>query len=102
MPEFREATLANGLRIAAESDTRGYSAAFGYFIRAGARDEKDQEAGLSLEVDWTVTLAPALVDQAKVRFGPDSVTLRGTGVGGTTEPEKVMGLEKLLVWTCPR
>lgn len=47
MPDFREATLDNGLRIAAEIDTRGYSAAFGYFVRAGSRDESDQEAGLS-------------------------------------------------------
>ncbi len=47
MPEFREATLPSGLRIAAEIDQRGYSAAFGYFIRAGSRDEVDLESGLS-------------------------------------------------------
>lgn len=47
MPEFREATLSNGLRIAAEIDQRGYSAAFGYFVRAGSRDEVDAESGLS-------------------------------------------------------
>ena len=47
MPEFRETTLSNGLRIAAEIDDRGYSAAYGYFVRAGARDEVDCEAGLS-------------------------------------------------------
>lgn len=47
MPEFRHATLSNGLRIAAEIDRRGYSAAIGYFVRAGACDETDPEAGLS-------------------------------------------------------
>lgn len=47
MPEFRETTLSNGLRIVAETDKRGYSAAFGYFVRAGSRDECDQESGLS-------------------------------------------------------
>ena len=47
MPEFRETTLANGLRIAAEVDGRGYSAALGYFVRAGSRDEVDSESGLS-------------------------------------------------------
>lgn len=47
MPEFRETTLANGLRIAAEIDARGYSAALGYFVRAGSRDEVDLESGLS-------------------------------------------------------
>lgn len=47
MPKFREATLPNGLRIAAETDGRGYSAAFGFFVRAGSRDEVDVESGLS-------------------------------------------------------
>lgn len=47
MSEFRHATLPNGLRIAAEIDTRGYSAAFGYFVRAGSRNETDPESGLS-------------------------------------------------------
>ncbi|MFK8114781.1 MAG: M16 family metallopeptidase [Rubripirellula sp.] len=47
MPEFREATLPNGLRVAAEVDQRGYSAAFGYFVRAGSRNEVDMESGLS-------------------------------------------------------
>ena len=47
MPEFRETTLSNGLRVVAEIDGRGYSAAFGYFVRAGSRDEVDRESGLS-------------------------------------------------------
>jgi len=47
MPEFKETTLPSGLRIAAEIDRRGYSAAFGYFVRSGARDEVDAESGLS-------------------------------------------------------
>tara|TARA_R110002049_G_scaffold4601_5_gene32741 strand:- start:1035832 stop:1037091 length:1260 start_codon:yes stop_codon:yes gene_type:complete len=47
MSEFRQTTLSSGLRIAAEIDSRSYSAAFGYFVRAGARDEVDSESGLS-------------------------------------------------------
>lgn len=47
MPTFRETTLACGLRIAAEVDPRGYSASLGYFVRTGARDETDVEAGVS-------------------------------------------------------
>ena len=47
MPEFRQATLPSGLRVAAEIDRRGYSAAFGYFVRTGSRDEADPESGLS-------------------------------------------------------
>ena len=47
MSEFRETTLSNGLRVAAEIDSRSYSAALGYFVRAGSRDEVDRESGLS-------------------------------------------------------
>ena len=47
MPEFRNATLSNGLRIAAEIDSRSYSAAYGYFVRSGSRNEVDSESGLS-------------------------------------------------------
>jgi predicted Zn-dependent peptidase len=47
MTEFRQATTAGGLRVVAEVDRRGYSAAIGYFVDAGARDETDREAGLS-------------------------------------------------------
>ncbi len=47
MLTFRETTLPNGLRIAAETDDRGYSASFGYFVRTGARDETDVESGVS-------------------------------------------------------
>lgn len=47
MPQFRETTLPSGLRIAAEIDQRGYSAAIGYFVRSGSRDEVDFESGLS-------------------------------------------------------
>lgn len=46
-PEFRHATLPNGLRVVAELNRQGYSAAIGYFVRAGSRDETDTEAGLS-------------------------------------------------------
>lgn len=47
MSEFRTATLPNGLEVVADIDHRGYSAAIGYFVRAGARDETDAQSGLS-------------------------------------------------------
>lgn len=47
MPEFRAVTLPSGLRIAAEVDCRGYSAAIGYFVHTGGRDEVDIESGAS-------------------------------------------------------
>ncbi|TWU40923.1 M16 family metallopeptidase [Novipirellula artificiosorum] len=47
MTHFQTYTLSNGLRVAAEIDHRCYSAAMGYFVRAGAKDETDRESGLS-------------------------------------------------------
>ncbi len=47
MSEFRNVTLDNGLQVVADIDNRGYSAAIGYFVRAGARDETDVQSGLS-------------------------------------------------------
>lgn len=47
MSEFRHVTLPNGLQVVADIDTRGYSAAIGYFVRAGAKDETDEQSGLS-------------------------------------------------------
>jgi predicted Zn-dependent peptidase len=44
---FRTATLDNGLQIVAELHPQGYTASFGYFVRAGARDETDAVAGVS-------------------------------------------------------
>ena len=47
MPSFHQHTLPSGLRIVAEIDRRGYSASFGFFVRAGSRDENDRQSGLS-------------------------------------------------------
>ncbi|QDV68660.1 Protease 3 precursor [Rosistilla carotiformis] len=45
--EFKQHTLANGLQIVAELNPSGYTAAFGFFVRSGARDEGPEERGLS-------------------------------------------------------
>ncbi len=47
MPEFKHATLPNGLRVVAETDPRSYSMSLGYFVRAGSRNELDPQSGLS-------------------------------------------------------
>jgi len=47
MATFATHTLPCGLQIAAEIDPRGYSAAIGYFVRTGSRDETDPESGVS-------------------------------------------------------
>ena len=45
--EFLRHTLPNGLEIVAECNSQAYSTALGFFVRAGARDEADETAGVS-------------------------------------------------------
>lgn len=44
---FHQAQLANGLQILAETDSRAHSAALGFFVRTGSRDETPELAGVS-------------------------------------------------------
>ncbi len=44
---FRESVLANGLRVIAEVDPDAHSAAAGFFVRTGARDEPSPIMGVS-------------------------------------------------------
>ena len=87
MPEFREATLSNGLRIAAEIDLRGYSAAFGYFVRAGSRDEVDPESGLSHFLEHMMFKGTARRSAADVNRELDE--LGGQGNAYTSEEQTV-------------
>ena len=45
--EFLEQTLPNGLEVVAECSGEAYSTALGFFVKAGARDETDEVAGVS-------------------------------------------------------
>ncbi len=45
--EFLKTALANGLEIVAECNGESHSAAFGFFVNTGARDETDPLAGVS-------------------------------------------------------
>ncbi len=45
--EFLKHVLPNGLEIVAERNPKAYSTALGFFVRAGARDETDELAGVS-------------------------------------------------------
>jgi len=45
--EFHEATLPNGLKVIAEVNPEAKSAAAGYFVRTGSRDEVVGEEGIS-------------------------------------------------------
>lgn len=44
---FQHAVLANGLHVVAEPNPLAHSLALGFFVRAGARDETDDVAGVS-------------------------------------------------------
>ena len=45
--EFMNTTLENGLRIVAEVDEHAHSAAMGFFVKTGARDELPRQMGVS-------------------------------------------------------
>src|SRR5512137_1763351 len=45
--EFHQHTLQNGLEIVAECNGDAHSAAVGFFVRTGSRDETDAVAGVS-------------------------------------------------------
>jgi predicted Zn-dependent peptidase len=45
--EFKQAKLANGLTIIAETDPHAHTASVGFFVRTGARDEKGEVMGVS-------------------------------------------------------
>ena len=44
---YREHVLPNGLKLAAEIDPEAHSAAIGFFVRTGARDEATEDMGVS-------------------------------------------------------
>ena len=45
--EFKQATLANGLDVVAEVDPSAHTAAIGFFVKTGARDEDPAVMGVS-------------------------------------------------------
>ncbi|MFK7770408.1 MAG: M16 family metallopeptidase [Mariniblastus sp.] len=45
--EYKRHTLDNGLEILAECNPRAYTSAFGFFVRAGSRDETTEIGGVS-------------------------------------------------------
>lgn len=45
--EFKHATLSNGLNVIAEVDPTAHTAAMGFFVKTGARDERTELMGVS-------------------------------------------------------
>ncbi|QDS93010.1 Insulinase (Peptidase family M16) [Roseimaritima multifibrata] len=84
---FQQATLPNGLRIAAEIVPAAYTAAFGYFVRSGARDETDLESGLSHFLEHMVFKGTARRTAAEVNRELDE--LGGQSNAYTSEEQTV-------------
>ena len=47
--EFKHASLSNGLNVVAEVDSTSHSAAMGFFVKTGARDERPEVMGIGAE-----------------------------------------------------
>jgi len=67
--EYRQHRLDNGLEILAECNPQAYTAAFGFFVRTGSRDETAAIGGVShfLEHMVPVTLVPAKKVRSTIR-----------------------------------
>ena len=71
MIRFHQATLDNGLVVIAEENTEAQSAAMGYFVRTGARDERKEESGVSHFLEHMVFKGPEDMDAYAVNLAFD-------------------------------
>lgn len=71
--EFRKQTLDNGLEIVAECSPHAYSAAVGFFVKCGARDESDENHGVSHFLEHMVFKGTATRSAADVNRELDEI-----------------------------
>src|SRR3954453_10106761 len=71
--QFRQHTLDNGLEIVAETSPDAYSAAYGFFVRTGARDESDEVSGVSHFLEHMVFKGTAKRTAAEVNRDLDAL-----------------------------
>jgi predicted Zn-dependent peptidase len=71
---FRQHTLDNGLEIVAETSPDAYSAAYGFFVRTGARDESDEISGVSHFLEHMVFKGSANRSAAEVNRDLDDLS----------------------------
>lgn len=71
---FRHHTLDNGLEIVAEITPDSYSAAYGFFVRTGARDETDAVSGVSHFLEHMVFKGSANRSAAEVNRDLDDLS----------------------------
>ena len=73
MIRFYEEKLANGLTVIAEVNPEARSAAMGYFVRTGARDEQKEESGISHFLEHMVFKGPEEMDAYAVNLAFDEL-----------------------------
>src|SRR6476661_1524582 len=71
---FRQHTLDNGLEIIAETSPDAYSAAYGFFVRTGARDETNEISGVSHFLEHMVFKGSANRTAAEVNRDLDDLS----------------------------
>ncbi len=71
MIRYHETTLENGLRVIAEVNPEAKSAAMGYFVKTGARDEAPEESGVSHFLEHMVFKGPEEMDAYAVNLAFD-------------------------------
>ncbi len=76
MIRFFEATLDHGLKVIAEVSTEAKSAAMGYFVKTGARDETKEESGVSHFLEHMVFKGPEEMDAYAVNLAFDRMGAR--------------------------
>ncbi|GAB5602095.1 pitrilysin family protein [Thermus sp. FJN-A] len=70
---FREAELPNGLKVIAEVLPEARSVALGYFVKTGARDEREGESGVSHFLEHMVFKGPEGMDALSVNLAFDRI-----------------------------
>jgi predicted Zn-dependent peptidase len=85
--QFRQHTLDNGLEIVAEISPQAYSAAFGFFVRTGSRDEAKPVSGVSHFLEHMVFKGSAKRTAAEVNRDLDALSSSSNAF--TTEEQTV-------------
>ena len=96
---FLEHTLGNGLRIIAEVDRAAHSAAAGYFVRTGARDELSKVMGVSHFLEHMMFKGTARRTTEQINADFDKIGARNnaytshelTCFHATVLPERLLG-----------
>jgi predicted Zn-dependent peptidase len=73
---YRSATLPNGMRVVAEIDPSAHTAAAGFFVKTGARDERPQLMGVSHFLEHMMFKGTATMSAEDLNRGFDRMGAR--------------------------